>query len=224
MSIEPTDEDQHLAVTRRVLLVAAGRITQTGYRAVAETDPGISFDWVAASATDALAALANAQPDLVLVDLTDPCLDGPQIIRDIVLAHPRLRVLAVSSREDLTEAEAVLQAGAAGYVRRSAAIEEIVRAMHLVASGRNVLDPALAQRIALQKLMGKSSSLRVLSPREYEVFCMMAADVPTTEIARRLDLSPKTVANYGGTIKAKLKLATREELRALARRTGVIPH
>jgi two-component system invasion response regulator UvrY len=118
----------------------------------------------------------------------------------------------------------VLQAGAAGYVRRSIAIEEIVRAIHLVASGRNVLDPALAQRIALQKLMGKSSSLRVLSPREYEVFCMMAADVPLTEIARRLDLRHKTVANYGGTIKAKLKLATRDELRALARRTGVIPH
>jgi len=224
MSIESTDEDQHLAVTRRVLLVAASRITQTGYRAVAETDPSISFDWVAASASDALAVLANAKPDLMLVDLTDPCLDGTRVIQDIVLAHPRMRVLALSPREDLIEAEAVLQAGAAGYVCRTVAIEEIVRAIHLVASGRNVLDPSLAQRIALQKLMGKSSSLRVLSPREYEVFCMMAAEVPMTEIARRLDLSLKTVANYGGAIKAKLKLGTREELRALARRTGVIPH
>ena len=95
--------------------------------------------------------------------------------------------------------------------------------MHLVADGSNYLDPALAQRIALQKLMGKSSNLRGLSPREYEVFCMLAADVPLKEIARLLNLSYKTVANYGGTIKAKLKLSTREDLRALARRTGVIP-
>jgi DNA-binding CsgD family transcriptional regulator len=72
--------------------------------------------------------------------------------------------------------------------------------------------------------MGKSSNLRVLSPREYEVFCMMAADVPLKEIARLLDLSYKTVANYGGTVKTKLKLNNREELRALARRTGVIPN
>jgi DNA-binding NarL/FixJ family response regulator len=132
-------------------------------------------------------------------------------------------VLAVSAREDLIEAEVALQGGAGGYVCRSAALEEIVKAIHLVADGNNYLDPALAQRIALQKLMGKSSSLRGLSPREYEVFCMLAADLPLKEIARLLNLNYKTVANYGGTIKAKLKLSTREDLRTLARRTGVIP-
>jgi two-component system invasion response regulator UvrY len=224
MSIEATDPGKHAGEERHVLLVAASRITQTGYRAVEEADPSVSFDWIAASGEDALRILQSAHPDLLLVDLTDDRLHGTQLIHDVVVAHPAIRVLAVSTKEDVIEAEVALQGGAGGYVCRSAALEEIVKAIHLVADGKNYLDPSLAQRIALQKLMGKSTSLRVLSPREYEVFCMMAADVPLKEIARLLNLSYKTVANYGGTIKTKLKLTTREEFRALARRTGVIPN
>lgn len=207
---------------RHVLLVAANRIAQTGYRAVEEADPSIRIDWNAASTEEALRILASAQPDLLLVDLTDDRLQGTRLIHDVLEVHPAIRVLAVSAREDLIEAEVALQAGANGYVCRSAALEEIIKAVHVVAEGGNYLDPTLAQRIALQKLMGKSSNLRVLTPREYEVFCMMAADVPLKEIARLLNLSYKTVANYGGTIKAKLKLSSRKDLRALARRTGVI--
>ncbi|MCG3202580.1 MAG: hypothetical protein NFCOHLIN_02465 [Gammaproteobacteria bacterium] len=222
MNTDTAESGRRADEVRHVLLVAVSRITQTGYRAVEEADPSISFDWIAASTGDALRILESARPDLLLVDLTDERLRASQVIYDIVLAHPGIRVLAVSAREDLMEAEAVLQRGAAGYVCRSAALDEIVKAIHLVSGGSNYLDPTLAQRIALQKLMGRSTSLRVLSPREYEVFCMLAADVPMKEIARRLDLSYKTVANYGGTIKLKLKIATREELRALARRTGVV--
>jgi DNA-binding NarL/FixJ family response regulator len=224
MSKESTEEGRSAAAARHLLLVAANRITQTGYRAVEELDPSIFFDWIAASSEDALRVLKTERPDLMLVDLTDERLRGTQLIHDIVAAHPAIPVLAVSAREDLIEAEVALQAGAGGYVCRSAPLEEILKAIHLVADGKNYLDPSLAQRIALQKLMGKSSNLRVLSPREYEVFCMLAADIPLKEIARLLDLSYKTVANYGGTIKTKLKLTTREEIRALARRTGVIPN
>ncbi|MEZ5445199.1 MAG: response regulator transcription factor [Gammaproteobacteria bacterium] len=223
MSIDAAGPGTRTGAVRHVLLVAANRIAQTGYRAVEEADPSITFDWIAASTEEALRILASAKPDLLLVDLTDDRLHGTQLIHEVVAAHPAIRVLAVSAREDLIEAEVALQGGAGGYVCRSAALEEIIKAMHLVADGSNYLDPALAQRIALQKLMGKSSNLRGLSPREYEVFCMLAADVPLKEIARLLNLSYKTVANYGGTIKAKLKLSTREDLRALARRTGVIP-
>jgi two-component system invasion response regulator UvrY len=223
MSIDTAGPGTRTGAVRHVLLAAANRIAQTGYRAVEEADPSITFDWIAASTEEALRILASAKPDLLLVDLTDDRLHGTQLIHDVVTAHPTIRVLAVSAREDLIEAEVALQGGAGGYVCRSAALEEIVKAIHLVADGNNYLDPALAQRIALQKLMGKSSSLRGLSPREYEVFCMLAADLPLKEIARLLNLNYKTVANYGGTIKAKLKLSTREDLRTLARRTGVIP-
>lgn len=210
------------SVPVRVLLVAMHRLTQAGYRLLEETDPGIHIEAIADSAPAALEAVNQRPPDVLVVDLSDERLSGCELIPTLMATHPHLHLLAVSGHEDVLEAEVALQGGAAGYVCRSAPIEEIIRAVRVVASGGNYLDPAMAQRIALQKLMGKSSSLRVLSPREYEVFCMLAEGIPIKEIARRLNLNQKTVANYGGAIKAKLKVRSREELRAFARRTGVL--
>jgi two-component system invasion response regulator UvrY len=207
--------------TTRVLVLAGDRIAQAGYRVLEETDPRIRIDTAVDPGAAALNALQRGLPDVLLVDLTDERLNGTELIPDLVAAYPNLPVLAVSAHEDLIQAEIVLQGGASGYVCRSAPLEEIIKAIHMIAAGSNYLDPALAQRIALQKLMGKTGSLRLLSPREYEVFCMMVEGVPINDIARFLNLERKTVANYSGTIKAKLKVHSREELLTLARRAGV---
>ena len=206
----------------RVLLVALNRMTQAGYRIVEELDPEVRIDSVTDSIEGAVETAGRIRPDLVLVDLSDERLSGVKVIETILSTYPELRVLAMTAHEDIIEAEQVLLSGAGGYAGKSAPMEEIIKAIRTVAAGKNYLEPGLAQRIALQKLMGKNSTLRVLSPREYEIFCMMVADLPTKDISRRLDLTYKTVANYSGTIKAKLRVRTREELKAIAQRSGVI--
>jgi DNA-binding NarL/FixJ family response regulator len=90
-----------------------------------------------------------------------------------------------------------------------------------VAAGRNYVDPALAQRIALRRLLGRSHRLRILSAREYEIFCLLANDIPAHDIATRLALSLKTIANYSSSINGKLGIHTRDELKALAAQYGV---
>lgn len=204
------------------VLVAMDRLTQSGYRAIEEADATVRIVAIADSIDAANAAIDTWHPSLILVDMTDDRLAAPRLIEGLTVAHPQARVLAVAGREDIIQAESALRAGAAGYICRSAPFEEILRAIHVVARGENYLDPGLAQRIALQKLMGRTSSLSSLSPREYEVFCMIASGASSREIARLMNLSHKTVANYGGSIKAKLKVDTVEDLRAVARRAGVI--
>jgi two-component system invasion response regulator UvrY len=204
------------------VLIAMDRLTQSGYRAIEEADASIRIVAVSDSAAAADAAIEQHRPAVVLVDMTDDRMAAPNLIEALTTRQPTARVLAVAGREDIIQAEAALRAGAAGYICRSAPFDEILRAIHIVARGENYLDPGLAQRIALQKLMGRTSSLSSLSPREYEVFCMIASGASTREIARLMNLSYKTVANYGGSIKAKLKVDTVEELRAIARRAGVI--
>ncbi|MGQ0657962.1 MAG: LuxR C-terminal-related transcriptional regulator [Chromatiales bacterium] len=205
----------------RILLVALNPMTQAGYRVLEEMDPELRIGTVAESVEGALEAVTQMRPDLILVDLSDDRLPAVKLIETVVAAHPELRLLAMTAHEDIIEAEQVLLSGAAGYTGKSAPLEETIKAVRAVAAGGNYLEPTLAQRIALQKLMGKSSSLRVLSPREYEIFCMMASDIPVRDIARRLALTYKTVANYSGTIKAKLKIRSRDELKAIAIRHGV---
>lgn len=204
------------------LLVAMDRLTQAGYRAIEEADPSIRIVAVADGIAEARRTLDEARPTMVLVDMTDERLNASQLIEALNSSHPQVPLLAVGGREDLIQAESALRAGAGGYICRSAPFEDILRAIHVVGNGENYLDPGLAQRIALQKLMGRTSSLSSLSPREYEVFCMMAGGAAVKEIARMLNLSTKTVANYGGSIKTKLKVDDIEELRAVARRAGVI--
>lgn len=206
----------------KILLAAVHRLTQAGYRILEDADPQLRIEAACDNVADTLATAERLKPHVVLVDFSDATFPGIDLIKALIARHPEQRILAVAPRDDVIQAEEILLAGARGYTSKSAPIEEIAKAVRLVAHGQNYLDAALAQRIALQKLLGRSDRLRVLSPREYEIFCLLANGSRIKEIAARLNLTNKTVANYHSTIRAKLNARTSEELRAIAARNGVI--
>ena len=119
-------------------------------------------------------------------------------------------------------AQQALQAGARGYITKSSAPEVLVEAVKQIASGNIHLDAGIAQRLAFQKSRGKGTPFTDLSTREFEIFCLLAEGLATSEIADRISLSYKTVANYGTQIKSKLNVTSAAELVRLAIRYGII--
>lgn len=206
----------------RVLLVDDHAVVRAGYRLLLQNAPEIEV--VAEADSGELACRLNAEydPDVVVMDLTLPGIGGFEAIRRIVQREPNAKVLVFSMHEDTLFVEQALAAGARGYVTKSSAPHVLVAAVKEVAAGGKPLSGDLQERLALARVRGADSRLKELSTREFEIFCLLAEGLGSAEIAKRLSLSHKTVANYGTQIKSKLNVATTAELTRLAIRHGVI--
>ena len=156
------------------------------------------------------------------MDLSLPGIGGLEAIRRIVSRRADARILAFSMHEETIFVEQALQAGARGYVGKSSAPVELVEATRQIARGNIYIDPEMAQKLAFQKTKGGDSPFENLSTREFEIFCLLAEGLSTSEISNRLSLSYKTVANYSTQIKSKLEVSTPAELARLAIRHGII--
>ena len=206
----------------RVLLVDDHAVVRAGYRMLLQNSADIEVIAEAENGEQACRIFAEKHPDVVVMDLTMPGIGGLEAIRRIVARDPRARILVFSMHEDTVFVEQALQAGAQGYITKSSAPEIMVEAIKEVAAGGSRLDPGIAQRLAFQKARGRDSPFSGLSTREFEIFCLLAEGLNTSEIAKRLSLSYKTVANYSTQIKDKLNVSTVAELTRLAIRHKVI--
>jgi DNA-binding NarL/FixJ family response regulator len=206
----------------RVLLVDDHAVVRAGYRLLLQSAPEIEV--VAEADSGELACRLNAEhtPDVVVMDLRLPGIGGLEAIRRIVRREPNAKVLVFSMHEDALFVEQALAAGARGYVTKSSAPHVLVAAVKEVAAGGTPLSGNLKERLSLARVRGADSRLEKLSTREFEIFCLLAEGLGSAEIARRLSLSHKTVANYGTEIKSKLEVGTAAELTRLAIRHGVI--
>lgn len=206
----------------RVLLADDHAVVREGYRTLLRQAPGIEVVGEAASGEAACRLYAELQPDVVVMDLSLPGIGGLEAIRRILARAPRARVLVFSMHEDAVFVEQALEAGARGYLTKSCAPENLIEAVREIAAGRMFLEGQVAQRVAYQRTRGDSSPFARLSPREFEIFCLLAEGATAADIARRLSLSAKTVANYGTQIKAKLEVHTTAELTRLGIRHGLL--
>ena len=206
----------------RVLLVDDHAVVRAGYRVLLQSSADIEIAGEAESGEQACRLFAELQPDVVIMDLSLPGIGGLEAIRRIVSRDPGARILVFSMHEDTVFVEQALQAGARGYITKSSAPEILVESVKRIAAGNIHLDADIAQRLAFQKTRGKSTPFVDLSTREFEIFCLLAEGLNVTEIAKRLSLSYKTVANYSTQIKAKLQVGSVAELARLAIRHGVV--
>lgn len=206
----------------RVLLVDDHAVVRAGYRLLLQNAPEIEVVAEADSGELGCRLFAELAPDVVVMDLTLPGIGGLEAIRRIVQRDPKARVLVFSMHEDVLFAEQALAAGARGYVTKSSAPHVLVAAVKQVASGGQPLAGGIARRLKFARGRGEDSPLKQLSTREFEIFCLLAEGLGSADIAKRLSLSHKTVANYGTQLKAKLGVATVAELTRLAIRHGVI--
>jgi DNA-binding NarL/FixJ family response regulator len=156
------------------------------------------------------------------MDLTLPGMSGLEAIQRIIARAPGARILVFSMHEDPMFAERALANGARGYITKRSAPAVLGEAIRQVDAGLVYIDAKLAQRLAAQKARGEDSELAGLSTREFEIFCLFAEGVGSNEIGKRLNLSPKTVANYGSQIKGKLQISSVAEFARLAIRHGIV--
>jgi two-component system invasion response regulator UvrY len=206
----------------RVLLVDDHAVVRAGYRLLLQNAPEIEVVAEADSGELGCRLFAELAPDVVVMDLTLPGIGGLEAIRRIVQRDPKAKVLVFSMHEDILFVEQALAAGARGYVTKSSAPRVLVAAVKQVAAGGQPLAADIARRLKFARARGGDSPLKQLSTREFEIFCLLAEGLGSADVAKRLSLSHKTVANYGTQLKAKLGVATVAELTRLAIRHGVI--
>ncbi len=206
----------------RVLLVDDHAVVRAGYRLLLQNAPEIEVVAEADSGELGCRLFAELSPDVVIMDLTLPGIGGLEAIRRIVQRDPKAKVLVFSMHDDILFVEQALAAGARGYVTKSSAPHVLVAAVKQIVAGGQPLTGDIAQRLKFARSRGGDSPLKELSTREFEIFCLLAEGLGSAEIAKRLSLSHKTVANYGTQLKAKLGVGTLAELTRLAIRHGVI--
>ncbi len=197
-------------VRRRVLLVDDHPIMRSGLRQLLDSEPDLMVAGESSDAAGALRFLAHAIVDLVLTDLTLPGRGGLELIKDLQVLYPRLPILVLSMHDEGLYAERVIRAGARGYLMKEAGGERVLEAVRQVLNGSVYVSAAMTTTL-LSGLGGHGaqnsrSPFSRLTDREMEVFQMVGRGKSNREIARLLNLSPKTVDVHRGNIKTKLEL------------------
>ena len=210
-------------MTVRVALADDHPMYRFGLRAVLDASPEVEVVGEAADGAELLALVARCAPDVVLTDLSMPNVSGAAAIDELSRRHPDIGVLVLSMHEDDASLFGALRAGARGYLLKGADREEIIRAVLAVAGGDAVYGGAVARRVA-EALTGTSSRARAfpeLTNREREVLDLLAAGLRTSQVARRMMLSEKTVRNHVSAVLNKLQVPDRAAAVVRAREAGL---
>jgi two-component system invasion response regulator UvrY len=206
-----------------VLLVDDHAVVRAGYRRLLENSP-LNISVVEASSGEQGYACYAAQAlDLVIMDLSLPGIGGLEALRRITQRDRCARVLVFSIHDESVFIERALEAGACGYISKSSAADVLVEAVEKVVRGEIYLGPDIAECLTMPTGAEQRSILSALSPREFDIFRLLAEGRTVSEIAQLLSLSTKTVANYSTQIRNKLGVASAAELARLAIRHGVMP-
>ena len=200
---------------------------RAGIRALLLTEPDLAVVGEAATGEEAVAEAERLQPDVVVMDLNMPALNGIEATRRITYTSPHIAVLVISMFEADDSVFAAVQAGARGYLLKGAPKAEVLRAIRAVASGEALFGPSIARRLVGYFGTGRASTaapaVPELTERERDVLELIAQHRSNAEIAQQLVLSEKTVRNYVSNVCAKLQVADRAEAILRARGAGMGP-
>ena len=197
-------------------------------RRVCSAEPEIELVGEATDGEEAIARALELRPDVVLMDLNMPKLNGIEATPRILQASPQTAILMLTMFEDDKSIFAAMRAGAHGYVLKGADGAETLRAIHAVASGEAIFSPAITRRLTkyFAARGGDPETAAVqdfpsLTEREHEILTLIAEGYTNSAIASRLYLSPKTVRNYVSSIFTKLEVSDRSQAIVRAREAGV---
>lgn len=221
MTERPSDESRPI----RVLIADDHPVFRDGLATLLEPNPDIEVVARAADGAEAVALVAERRPDVVVMDLQMPVLNGIEATRRIVSAHPDVRVLVFTMGEDDGTLLSAVRAGARGYLVKGAAQDEVTRAIAAVHAGGVVFGASLATRIGelltAPRAAAGAAEFPMLTEREREVLDLVAAGRSNAQIASELFLAPKTVRNNVSSILAKLQATDRAEVIIRARDAGL---
>ena len=182
----------------RLLLVDDHPVVLDGYKLMLQAQPDLDVCATASSEADALRAVEREQPDLVITDLNMPGRGGLELIKDLAVLHPELKVVVCSMHDEMLYAERALRAGAKGYLSKDTPGSVMLAAIRRVLAGGVYVSERLAARVldafATSRPRGSNSPIEKLSDREFEIFRLFGGGKTAKEIAAQLNLSPKTVS------------------------------
>jgi DNA-binding NarL/FixJ family response regulator len=205
-----------------VVLADDHAVVREGYRRLLERTSDIEVLAEAGSGEEAYRLICDLKPDVAVLDISLPGLSGIEVVRRVIARNPDQKILVFSMHEDTVFSSRALQAGARGYVTKSAAPEVLVEAVRLVASGKLYISHEMAQELAVQMLPGREKPIDALSAREFEVFRLLVAGHSLQEISKILCLSYKTVANHQSSIRQKLDVNNTAQVVRIALNHGLI--
>lgn len=210
----------------RVLLVDDHTVLRAGLEALLSLESDIEVIGEASTGEEGVEKARELKPDLVVMDLAMPGMDGLEATRQIAALGQDTRILVLTSHAEEEYLLPVLEAGASGYVRKTSADDDLIEALRVVAGGEVFLYPT-ATKILLRgykkaEEQGEASPLEALSDREREVLAFTAEGYSSSEIGKKLYLSPKTIDTYRSRLMQKLGLSHRAELVQFALKTGLL--
>jgi DNA-binding NarL/FixJ family response regulator len=207
-----------------IIVAEDHRIVREGLKSLLERRSDFQVLAEADNGREAVELCRELKPDLVLMDISMPQLNGVEAARRVRQACPHTKVLALSMHSDRCFVVDMMQAGATGYLLKESAFTELVRAVEIVAGGGIYLSRKLAEELPLDRLQKRpkpSESEQVLTGRECEVLQLLAEGISTNLIAEKLGISPKTVEVHRLNIKTKLGIYTTAGLTKYAVRQGL---
>lgn len=201
----------------RVVLADDHPIVLAGIRALLTADPQLELVGEATNGGEALPLIRSASPDVAVVDVSMPGLNGLELTERVTRECPGTKVLVLTVHEDAAYVQPMLKAGARGYLLKRSAAEDLLRAIHAVAEGGIYLDPSVASHAltdasAAAQGTEPGGDREALSPREMETLRLIAQGFSNKEIARRIDVSVKSVETYKARAAEKLGLRSRAEI------------
>lgn len=207
----------------RVLVVDDHAVVREGLRAFLELQDGIEVVGEAVDGQEAVETAVRLRPDVILMDLVMPRVDGVMAMRTLRDRVPESRVIVLTSFLDDDKLLPALRSGAAGYLLKNAAPQELARAVRAAHAGEVLLDPVVAARLVETLAAdGYEEPLDRLTPREHEVLVLIGNGFPNKRIAQELGLSEKTVKTHVGHVLAKLGVDDRTQAAVVAVRAGLV--
>ena len=196
---------------RRVLIVDDHPVVRQGIKLMINSQPDLTVCGEAHNEQEARRLVRDLKPDALVVDLSLDQGDGFNVVRDVNAHFPDIRVLVLSMHDEAVYAERLLAQGAAGYIMKQAATEQLITALRAVLRGEQFISDTLRQSLATRNAEDGDAASR-LSTRELQVISLIGQGLGTREIAENLSLSVKTVETHRLTIKRKLALDTNAQL------------
>lgn len=207
-------------MTIRVLIVDDHTVVRQGLRLLMEAQSELEVVGEAAGGEEALTAIKDKAPDVILLDLIMPGMSGLDVLRELQKQGDKSRVLVLTSSLDDHIVRQSLQAGAHGYLLKTSRASDMLDAIRQTAHGISTLDPAVT-RVLQQHLTGKDA-LDTLTPREREVFDLLAHGMSNPQIAEKLIVSEATVRTHVTSVLDKLQLRDRTQVMVFALKRGIV--
>jgi DNA-binding NarL/FixJ family response regulator len=214
-------------MTIRVVIADDHEVVRTGFATMLHTQPDIQVVGSAATGTEAIAVCRRQRPDVVLMDIRMPGLDGIEATRQVTAAD-HIRVIMLTTFDLDEYVYDALAAGASGFLLKDLLADELIAAVRIVAAGDALLAPSITRRLIAEvarlrpRPTPRQDSLASLTPRETEVLRMVAEGLSNTEIAARLTISDETVKTHVSRILVKLELRDRTQAVVYAYETGLV--